>query len=103
MSRSSVWLRRAEMNKSLLVVLGVVALLAVGFWGYQFMSGEKPSPVVVSADPSSYYCPDCKKAFEVPAGAANTPKQENGKYECPNCKKMTASPGFGPNPRRGQP
>ncbi|MCC6357278.1 MAG: hypothetical protein IT450_00925 [Phycisphaerales bacterium] len=102
MSRKISWTRRAEANKSLLITLGVVAFMAVGFWGYRIMTGEKPAPAVASSDPVSFYCYDCKKTFEVAPDQAAGMQAVDGKFECPTCKKRNAIKGYGPSARMPQ-
>lgn len=96
--------RRGETNKSLLIILGLVVVIAAGFWGYKLMSTEKP-PVVVNTEPVTFYCDACKKTFEVPVGEAAQMKIDTSTnmYECRLCKKVTAVKGFGPNPRTRHP
>ncbi len=102
MSRKMLRFRRAETNKSLLIALGVVAVLAIGFWGYRMMTSEKPAPVVASGEPVSFYCYECKKAFEVAPDQAAGMQMVDGKFECPTCKKRNAIKGFGPSSRMPQ-
>lgn len=104
MSLKMTRLRRAETNKSMLIVLGVVAVLALGFWGYRMMTSEAPPPVTATGEPVTYYCYECKKTFEVPADQVSGMKPSaEGNYQCSICKKMTAKPGFGPSSRMPQP
>lgn len=99
MNRKMMRFRRAETNKALMIALGVVAVLAVAFWGYRMMTEEQAPPVQPIGVPATFYCTDCKKTFEVPEAEVGGLKAVEGMYECRICKKMTASPGFGPNPR----
>lgn len=93
--------RRAETNKTLLVVLSIVIVVAAGFWGFRFMSADKPKPVEPTGAPVSFYCYDCQKTFEVPEGSASQVKLdvEKNRYECSICKKMSAVKGYGPSLR----
>lgn len=106
MTRDNFSVRRAEANKALLSSLGIVALLAVVFWGYRIMTAEKAAPVVPTADPVSFYCYDCKKTFELPPdqAASMVADPNTNRYVCNLCKKNSAVRGFGPSARMpGQP
>lgn len=81
--------RRAASNGGLLILLGVLAVAAIGFWGYRWMSAPKPQ---LAKDDQVQYpkiCTACKYEFGVPKSQATTWPQADSGYECPKCKKMT--------------
>jgi DNA-directed RNA polymerase subunit RPC12/RpoP len=83
-------LRRAAANKGLLITLGVVALLAAGFWLWVWRGTEPP----LAADPSITYplwCENCKKEVNVPIADAEKLPSEGRMVQCPECKQFKGS------------
>ena len=92
----------AAMNKSLIAVLGIVALIAGAFWTYQVSTAEKAPKVVWTPDePMPLWCKACGKVTIVePAVFATIPRDPGtGKYECPVCKEKRATVSYGPPAR----
>lgn len=88
-------LRRAAVNKGLIITLVVVIIAASGFWIWHFATSEK----TVGYDPASdkrefaLVCSSCKQRSTVTAlELKNMPRSEDGtQFECPKCKKITGS------------
>ena len=92
-------IRNALANKSLFIVLGVTAILAVGFWAYQFSTVEKaPKTTFAPTEPTPLYCEKCGKVTIVDPGTFATIRRApvTGRYECPACKALEAKIGYGP-------
>ena len=90
---------RAASNKHLIVVLGVVALLAAGFWAYQVSTAERaPKVEWVPTEPTPLYCSACGKLTMVaPADFAQVQRDKTtSAYQCPNCKEFKARVSYGP-------
>lgn len=97
--------RRAAANKQNIVVLGVVALLAAGFWTYQVSTAERAPKVEWSpTETTPLYCSRCSNvALVEPALFAGISRHEKtGAYQCPACKEFAARVGYGP-PGRSAP
>lgn len=88
--------RRAAVNRALIVVLCVVAVVAAGFWSCRFMRAREEAP---AGELTEYqlWCPACKESFTLPADDAKTRAREGDVFECPKCKKISALLG-GPRP-----
>lgn len=80
---------RAATNTGLLILVGVLAVAAIGFWSYRWLSAPKLQ--LASEDEVQYpkICTACKYEFGVPKKQATTWPQAESGYECPQCKKMT--------------
>src|SRR4030095_6215722 len=85
--------RRAATNTKLLVALGIMLLLAAGFWGWRAWSHSTESNELV--DPAMKFvltCSSCGKETEFTyAKAKKAEKNAEGKYKCPQCGQFTAA------------
>ena len=75
-------MHRAVLNRKLIVVLALTALVATGFWIFRVRSGLD---VPATRGPMTLYCPTCgeQKTTDV--------KWEGRKFLCPECNQYTAS------------
>lgn len=86
--------RRAAVNKGALIALGIVAVLAVGFWGFKLSTAGDGNPAPTSAaerDAQQWMmqCEACGHTFPMSQGAYREAKRnERSRLECPKCKKF---------------
>ena len=82
--------RRAAAHKGLLITLGVLALLAGGYWLWILRSSGNPvvGDVVITYP---LWCDNCKKEVVVPAAVADKLPAEGRMLQCPECKQFKGS------------
>jgi hypothetical protein len=85
---------RGAINTGLVVVLVIVAVIALGFWGYKLMSQPKPppAPAAPSGPPPMYMlaCEACGKVTQLPKTDLDVVAQADGMYQCPKCHEFRA-------------
>ncbi|HOO16994.1 MAG: hypothetical protein KBH81_09160 [Phycisphaerae bacterium] len=99
----NAWLRRAEMNKNLIIVLVLLAVVSGGFWTWKCRSTSAEVKQVVHRFKDYYVtCKNCGTLAEkVPASEVDAMKSDmqGGYLKCPSCGNYTAK--FGKNPFKG--
>jgi hypothetical protein len=88
-------LRRAAVNKGLIVALVVMVIAASGYWIWHVATADKVAQYDPNADttPVTLLCTECKTKSQVTRGELyKLPRSEDRAFfECPKCKKTTAA------------
>src|SRR5262245_21334238 len=86
--------RSAEVKVGPLIVLGLVAIAAAGFWYARSTSSGASGQV--DTDTFAAWCAACKKDIALTAADAKNVAKQGDKIQCPLCKKFEAN--WGPAP-----
>ena len=79
----SRWMCAAQVNKKLIFVLVLLALIAGGIWTCRFMGGDEDTPKVSADQKFELWCPGRDEPFMLTKAEADELKFENNLYENP--------------------
>lgn len=81
------WLCRGAINKTLLVVLGVIVVAGAAFWVHRWRSNDEV--VGVAKSEFTLYCASCNEVKVSAKELKKLPWESGPKYRCPKCGKFT--------------
>lgn len=86
------WRRAAEINKGMIIVLVVLAVIVGGFYAFKCRSVSTEQQEIEIDRPDTYtlYCPECDKEFVIPGDEWKDVAKKDGKLQCPECKQFVA-------------